>query len=97
MVVLGVSTLLWELGSPLALVGSSAVRTSYLLASVGFFIGMRVTMHTATGFLSWVPVCLCLADWRWLTATTRDLRSRLSRRVIMGRARAEHMYRNRPS
>ena len=64
-VALSFMSLFLELLAPLMLVGSR-LRSLYLLAATGFFLGIDATMGIS--FVPWVVVGLCLVDWRWLAS-----------------------------
>ena len=55
-----VATVVFELAAPLLLVGG-VPRATYTLASIGFFIGIRMSM--GINFLPWTWLLLCTLDW----------------------------------
>lgn len=61
---LSVLSLLFELASPLLLLGPFW-RNLYLFGAIAFFVGIDLTL--SVGFLGWIPICLTVIEWRWFS------------------------------
>ena len=61
---LSVFSLMFELASPLLLLGPFW-RNLYLFGAVAFFVGIDLTL--SVGFLGWIPICLTMIEWRWFS------------------------------